>query len=338
MSLPGDGLRALLSCRSRKDLSHWAYRAKWHFWNRALPISVPVDVSLELASLCNMSCSYCYHSEKDVPWKKGFMPVGMAREILLQSAQLRVPAVKFNWRGESTAHPKFLEILSYARALSDDYPGALIDRLTNSNFKFRTDREDIFRALCQQTKVKVSYDSFRKEVFETQRAGGDHALTTANIDKFYNYPMRARTGTRLSIQAVRTQLNADEDIRAETARRWPGAEVSIRDVVGGRLLSGTGIDHLEVRKRDISSRQACTQAFVRLVFTAEGKASPCCPSISDELFVGDIAKQTVREIFNSEIARQLRKDLRSKKAFEKDPCLNCSSHESYSTFKPRWSA
>ena len=59
---------------------HW-YRFKYHY-GRVLPLVSPVDVSLELASACNMKCSYCYHADKtNLPFTQGIMDVNLALKI-----------------------------------------------------------------------------------------------------------------------------------------------------------------------------------------------------------------------------------------------------------------
>lgn len=313
------------------ELNYFKYRLKYRFGKR-VPLKYPADVSLELASICNQFCSYCYHHEKQTPFQKGFMSFDLAKKIIHESALYGVNSLKFNWKGESTLHPGFRELTTYAKSLA--YGSVFIDRLTNSNFKFRTDRDDIFEGLCNQTKVKVSFDSFKKEIFESQRQGGDWDLTYLNIGKFYRYPKRNKTKTKLIIQAVRTKQNQDEDIMAEVKRRWPEAMVSIRDMVSGRL--DKNLENLETRKRDPSERQSCLQAHVRLIFNHEGKAFPCCPDIKEQLCLGDIRENSLHEIFNGAKAIALRKSLKNKTAFNVDPCLNCSSFETYKGFKPAW--
>lgn len=273
----------------------------------------------------------CYHADQvHLPFKKGMMPLDIGWEIIKQAAELGVNALKFNWKGESTINPYFYRLTAYAKKLANG--SVFIDRLTNSNFKFMTSKDEIFDGLCNQTKVKVSYDSFNQEVFETQRKGGDWNITTRNIDKFYNY--KKRKNTKLVIQAVRTILNKDEDIAHEANKRWPEASLSIRDMVGGRVEKD--LSELENKKRDISERQSCLQAHVRIIFNHEGNAFLCCPDIKEELCVGDIRTHSLREIFNSEKARLIRKQLKTKEAFDSNPCKNCSSFETYKGFKPVW--
>jgi radical SAM protein with 4Fe4S-binding SPASM domain len=293
-----------------------------------LGLTIPVDISLELSSLCNMACNYCYHADKkNLPFKQRVMPKETAFKIIRQAADLGVNSIKLNWRGEATMNPHFYAITDYARTLANG--STFIDRLTNSNFKFQTDRDDIFKGLCNQTKVKVSYDSFRADVFEKQRNLGIHALTTRNIDTFYNWPGRDNI---LVIQAVRTAANKDEDIEGEAKKRWPSALISIRDMVEGRV--DKDLSEIRNKSRDFAERQTCIQAHARLIFDYKGEAVPCCPDIKQGLKLGSIHEKSLYEIFNCQKANELRRDLLSGKAFEKDPCKNCSSFESFSGYQP----
>jgi radical SAM protein with 4Fe4S-binding SPASM domain len=260
------------------------------------------------------------------------MKLEVAEKIIREASYLGVNSLKFNWKGESTVNPHFKKITTLAKSLARG--STFIDRLSNSNFKFQTNREDIFEGFCNQTKVKVSFDSFRKEVFETQRAGGDWDITYRNVDKFYHYPKRK--DTELVIQAVRTKLNKDEDLEAEVKKKWPSATISIRDMVAGRVEKD--LENFENLKRDLSERQSCQQAHVRVIFNYEGKGFPCCPDIGEKLCLGDIRTQSLSEIFNGHFAKSLRRDLKSCHAFKMNPCQNCSSFETYKGFKPVWNS
>lgn len=310
-------------------INYLAYR--YNYVNAAkLNHHKPVDVSLELASECNQKCSYCYHAE-ETPFQKGFMELKTAQLIIAQAADLKVPSIKMNWKGESTLNPHFKEVTEFAKSHASH--STFIERITNSNFKFGNNRDDIFEGLCNQTKVKVSFDSFVPGVMERQRAGSIPKLTLRNIDKFYNYPKRR--DTEIVIQAVITNLNKNEDIKAEVKKRWPSASVSIRDMVKGRV-ENEFVAEAENRKRDIENRQSCTQAHARLIFNWDGVAFPCCVDITESMPLGDIRTMDLYQIYQSEAARLLRKSLLDKTAFTCGACKGCSSFESYKGYKPLW--
>lgn len=312
-------------------LKYHLYRAKYNFADK-LNLKSPVDVSLELTSSCTNTCGYCYHGDqKNLPFKRGRMNYNLAVKIIDQAAEIGVNSLKFNYRGESTLHPDFEGITHKAKELASG--STFIDRVTNSNFNFKLNNDSVFRGLCNQTKVKISFDSFRKDIFESQRRGSDYEKTLANIDKFYNFPGRDNI---MVIQAVRTKQNESEDLEYEIKSRWKEAIVSIRDVVGGRV--GTNLSSVIIKYRDYSERKSCLQAQARLMIGWDGRVQVCCPDISSKLIVGDANVTPIIEIWNSEAAKKIRKDLKNKSAFEADPCKRCSSFETFKGFKPNWSS
>ncbi len=311
-------------------LSYLKYRLKYRYAPH-LKLTKPVDISLELSSFCNQRCGYCYHSDQsNLPFKTGFMSYDTAMLIIADAADLGVNSLKFNHKGESTLNPNFAKITKFAK--DHAHGSTFIDRITNSNFKFSTNNDEIFKGLCNQTKVKISFDSFIKEVLETQRKGANYDLILNNIDKFYNYP--DRKNTEIVIQAVRTKLNKDEDIYSEAKNRWPEATISIRDMVGGRI--NKDLESLEVKQRDFNNRQSCIQAHARLVFDFEGNAQMCCVDLSGKLNIGNIHDQSIYEIFNSKKAKLIRDSLKNKSIFKSDPCKSCSSHESFKNYVHPW--
>lgn len=305
------------------------YRFKYKYAPQ-LYLSRPVDVSLEIISACDLSCLFCYHNDKkNLPFKMGKMDTKLAFIIIDQCADLGVHSFKPNYRGESTLHPDFEIITRHAKLQANGM--TLMDRITNSNFNFNTENDSIFRGLANQTKVKVSIDSFRKDILEKQRKGAVYERVMANIEKFYNHESRIKSETKIVIQAVRTLLNKEEDIEGISKSKWPEAEISIRDMVSGRI--NKDLTDLENKKRDLNNRQSCLQAHNRLIVGYDGRVQACCPDIGSQLILGDANKETIYDIFNSEKAKELRSSLKNKTAFASEPCKNCPSFESFKGYK-----
>lgn len=307
-------------------LKYYLYRMKYIHAPK-LNLSSPVDLSLELSSFCTNTCGYCYHADpKVLPFTRGKMTKKLAFKIISEGAELGVNSIKFNYRGESTMNPIFEDVTAYAKRMARGM--TYIDRITNSNFNFDINREDLFRGLCNQTKVKVSFDSFRKDIFEKQRKGSNYEKTISNMRKFHDYIGR---DNEMVVQAVRTTLNADEDLEGEIKKRFPGATASIRDCVSGRVEKD--LSETIIKERDDSKRQSCIQAHARLMINHDGKVQMCCPDIKSTLIIGNANTQHIKEIWASKSAIIVRKSLLNGDAFKFDPCRNCSSFETYKGFK-----
>jgi MoaA/NifB/PqqE/SkfB family radical SAM enzyme len=71
-----------------------------------------VQVSIELASVCNFHCYYCQHPK--LQRKKEFISDKMFYHLADQLPECaKGGAVGVNWAGESTLHPKFIEYSKY---------------------------------------------------------------------------------------------------------------------------------------------------------------------------------------------------------------------------------
>src|SRR3990167_786067 len=102
----------------KQTLNYKWYRFKYNY-APYMQLRTPVDVSLELASICNQRCGYCYHSDQEgLPFAKGLMKYELAQSIIEQAAELGVNSLKYNYRGESTLHPDFYRIAWGAKNLA----------------------------------------------------------------------------------------------------------------------------------------------------------------------------------------------------------------------------
>jgi hypothetical protein len=304
------------------------YRFNWVYANR-LKHRKPICVDLELSAYCNMKCPMCYHNETP-KFKQGLMDWGVARRALLQAHQLHVPSIKLNFRGEPTLNPFFKKICEFARGLAKGY--IFQERITNTNMFFDPKNEDIFKGLLAQNYVKISLDTFDPDIYKVVRKGGVLPATLYNINKLYTHPDREKAH-QIILYFTRTKATEKEDFKALAQNIWPKIKVVVKDSVNGR---GCDISP----KEKVGKRQCCVQPFARAMVLWDGRITMCCPNFNehDALMVGHVEDEGIYKSFNSAKAVQIRKDLKSGKAFLSEPCLNCPSFESFAGFKSRWHA
>ena len=254
------------------------------------------------------------------------MDYGTAIRVLLQAHKLEVPALKFNYRGEPTIHPRFKDILLFAKDLANGY--TFQERIINTNMQFDSDREDIFEGLLAANKIKISIDTFNIELYNKLRKGPacNYKRLINNINKLYNHPKR-EPGHKIILQFVRGEENKEENFKKKANFLWPGIDISIRELVGGRSSK---------YKKPKGERKSCIQAFARLMVLHDGKLQVCCPNYKEHpaLIVGHIDDLWgIKGAFNSPKAKIARKNLKNKKAFLTEPCKSCSSYESFKGWK-----
>lgn len=300
-------------------LNYFIYRLRWKFAKYLKPRK-PLCIDLELSSICNLKCSFCYHSDNKIKFPKQFMNYNAATQIILEAARLKVPSLKFNFRGEPTLYPDLLRILTIAKYHSTH--NTFIDRIINTNLQFDTDREDIFKALLTCTTIKISIDTLNESTYEKQRGSKDYLRVVQNLKKLYSM----KTNQRIVLCFVRTIYNAKEDFN-KIKDIYPDIEISVKDFVGGRNSRS---------KSPQGKRKVCTQAFTRLIITSNLDMQLCCPDITTSYVLGNYKNTLIQSAFNSKRANWLRMALWDGMAFEIQPCKNCSSYESHKGWKGNW--
>lgn len=307
-------------------------------WDRAYKEDppIPLNIDIELASICNLKCPFCFYGESE--WnkemqlpaadgkpKKRFMPTEMAERIIGQAASLGVPALKFNWRGESTLHPNYSEILKYAKKINicggmcrDNHPEyyPFHDLLVNTNANCKDSAID---GLMCATKVMISLDSTIPEIYKKMRVNGD--LNRAiEVTK----ELIRRGHPNIWVRRVITKLNECEDF-AKNVRAIFGPKVHISEHM---CFDRNATEHHQLHDPLRFERTYCGYPSQRLMIASDGTCYPCCVDTSTEMPMGNIQEQSISEIWNGDKFKTLRSELR-KNIFKSKICENCESWLAY---------
>lgn len=323
-------------------------------WENAYEIDppVPLNIDLELASLCNLRCPFCFipdpNFEKFIAQKaedgqglRRLMPKELAFRIIDEAAKIGVPAIKFNWRGESTMHRDYAEIVQYAagqhRFVHKAGEGVIskqwvtgqaahlkptfIELLANTNANCSDSAID---GLMACTKVMVSMDSMDPEIYPLMRVGGKIERAKEVVTELVR-----RGHPNVWVRRVMAKANEREAFFDAVKKEW-GDKVKMsehfcfdRNATKKNEISGCDHD-------DGMPRKFCGYPAQRIVITSAGYAYPCCLDLHETMRVGDVNKQSILDIWNGEPMRDLRKRLRSLDVNTWGPsCKNCESWMSW---------
>lgn len=314
------------------------YRAAWDNSAHQDP-SIPLNIDIELASLCNLSCPFCFISdgsfdgmikEKDTDGKsrRRLMPKKLAFQIIDQAAAIGVPALKFNWRGESTLHPDYSEIVGYARK-HVIIPGniahktdSFLELLANTNANCQ---EHAIGGLMACTKVMVSLDSMHHDTYKKMRRGGNLTKAQETIWKLV-----VRGHKNIWIRRVITKDNQREPFYAEVKQEW-GDAVNVSEHFCFDRNEKQGHETVD-DGTGRNDRTYCVYPSQRLVVAASGMVYPCCIDLHQSMPVGNMNKQTLKQIWNGQLMELLRTELKSN-IFKSDICKNCQSWMAYKSPK-----
>lgn len=284
-------------------LSYQNYRQMWDNADNLTP-AAPLNLDLEISSVCNLRCPFCYHSSPDWKAKKQFMPLDFAKRVIDEAFCIGIPALKPNWRGEPTLHPDFTEIIRYARPRFTDI---IIN--TNGNWP-----DAAFNGLLLADGVIISVDSF--EHYGRSRVGGDFAALIGNIRKLLAFKTDSLT---VELRKVETEKNAAETFEQQCIEMF-GAQCvpSVHKV----------FDRCKLEKVS-TPRKYCGQPSRRIIVSSDGFIYPCCVDFNEEYCLGHFDGMPLLKAWDSGKMIRLRENLKCGKYH--GFCNNCTSYSSYKT-------
>ena len=282
-----EGWRALPRDAVAQKLTGDDFRTQGH---------VPLCVDLESAAVCDLACPFCYRQFIATPDK--IMDPELAFKIIDQAADLRVPSMKFNWRGEPLLNPKLPDFIAYAKKRG------ILETIINTNAT-ELDETMSRRLIDAGLDLMIySFDGGTKESYEKMRPGrfreNSFERVHANIRRFAEIrrEMDAKfPWTRIqmilteetfaeqnSFHALFDDCVDDVSVKQYTER---GAQIAEFDESARTKLSAArkklNLDKDATCMRDANGdlfiatgRLPCEQPYQRLLVTYDGRVGMCC--------------------------------------------------------------
>lgn len=293
--------------RYYSDYQH--YRSAWQDAFYFAP-KIPLNIDIELTTICNLQCPFCFTSNKKFRelQKAPYMDSGLATRIISHASKIGIPSLKFNWRGESTLHPDFTNIMKFAKRHGDFH-----ERLINTNGNCP---DHALPGLMYATKVMVSLDTYGKQSYAEMRKCGDLRTVINTV----NY-LLDRGHDNVWIRRVITETNKNENFVQITKSTF-GNKVHIAD----HYCFTRSDKHDE--KREKPRRIYCGYPSQRLVISTDGEVYPCCVDYYGKMLVGNFNNQDIMSIWNSQKLHALRNHIVEQKKMPLT-CRNCTSFMSY---------
>jgi MoaA/NifB/PqqE/SkfB family radical SAM enzyme len=256
-------------------------------------------LDVELTNACNFRCLMCKTGTGDISRKTGFMSEATFTKLLDDIGSRGTPLRFIRW-GEPTLHPHWIQFMERAKLA-----GCLVHFNTNGS---RLDEHALREVLrIGVDSVKFSFQGVDRESYREMR----------NIDYFdalMEIIARLHTlrgeGSSPFIQ-IATTVTDEPSARVERFRQLAGGICDYVSV-GETLLDfidkdAAGLSDSErARLQTLKARQIitkphphCPEVFGKLSVNWDGTVSACCNDYDNLMLVGDLADQTLHEIWNS---------------------------------------
>jgi len=290
---------------------------------------MPISVSFEPTTSCNLRCPECPSGLRSFT-----RPTGMLKKELFESVIHQLaPSLSyliFYFQGEPYLHPHLLEMVRLASKKN-------IYTATSTNGHFLTDeaaRETVSSGL---DRLIISLDGTTQETYQSYRIGGKLDKVIEGTRNILRWKKELRASTPhviFQFLVVRHNEHQIEEVR-KLASDLCVDEVKLKTAQIYDFENGSDLIPLNnqfsryQKNRDGTYSikngllNECWKMWHSCVVTWDGKVVPCCFDKDAHFVLGDLTKNTFKEIWEGEKYKQFRKSLFTSRS-EIEMCRNCT--------------
>ena len=262
-----------------------------------LPLDTPYSVHIDICSMCNFKCNFCFQSDKQAMKSKGYKYGSMSLDLFKKIADdltefnQKIRKVKIGLHGEPTIHPKLPEMIRYMK--SRDVTN-IIELFTNGSLLNPELNKELIDAGLDR--VNFSLEGLTSEKYmEVTGTAIDMDEFIGNIKNLYEI----RKDCKLYIKIVDINLSPEDKDNFFAIFGDICDEIFIENVVP---------QWAEINKFDVDTtgmygqkvdryKEVCPFPFMYLHFNFDGTASPCTLDWGKQVLIGDVTKESVLEIW-----------------------------------------
>jgi radical SAM protein with 4Fe4S-binding SPASM domain len=299
------------------------------FTKRAVQRGMPMSISFEPTTSCNLRCPECPSGLRSFSRPIGMLPDDLFKKTIDELSDTLLYLI-FYFQGEPYLHPRFLDLVKYASQKK-------IYTATSTNAHYLN--ETLARKTVESglDRLIVSIDGTTQDVYEQYRVGGklEKVLEgTRNIIK-WKHELKSKTPhVVFQFLVVRPNEHQIDDV-FKLAKELGVDEVGLKtaqiyDYENGNDLMPTINKYSRYAPKNDGTYQiknalddSCWKMWHSCVITWDGKVVPCCFDKDAHYQLGDVSKTTFKDLWHSESYRNFRQSLvRSRSEIEM--CKNCT--------------
>lgn len=274
----------------------------------------------ETTDFCNARCVMC--GAKHMRRKRQIMPMDIYQMAIEQFVQAKGHSAMLSAFGEPLLDPHIVERVAFAKSFS-----------TIGNIGFSTNGSlltpDKYCALAEAglTSLSISIDGFSRETYERVRVGLSFGTLLSNMSKVLATHEAMGRPITISVSSFATEKRQNLALSPLynaflQAGITPGIKWRV-DNWGGLVSDVSYGLHL---RRAVRHHGPCALLYdAQVLVLPDGRVTPChCRDLEGGLFIGDISKNSLLEIWSGELLEGLRNEQLAGKF--RPPCDSCSAY------------
>ena len=293
--------------------------------HNSAPLGSPLVLYVEASGFCNLKCKYCPHYTSPEELIKNNMTLEMFKKVADDMKELGgIKLLRFCGTGETLLNKKFIEMAKYAKEskASDRIEvitnGVLINERLSTEMPKYLDRVIVsIEGLDDQ-----GYSDFAGSKVDFDKLVGNIAMLHENSGsckihvKIHNHAASNKEEIERFFRIFRPIC--DEVYVENLVSMWPEVAPD---------ASNLGIDAGYRFGGEITPRKVCVQIFKSMLVNANGDVVPCCVDFKRVNMIGNVEKETLMEIWNGKLMRDLQ--LRHLQGLKNQtrPCVDCTMND-----------
>lgn len=285
---------------------------------------MPVTISAELTNHCNLECPECFSGSGKMTRGRGYMDIRLFRNIL-EELRPYLYNVSLYFQGEPMLHPQFFGFLE----LSGDFTTTVS---TNGHFLTVENSEKI--ASSSLDRLIVSLDGMDQTVYSRYRKNGELDSVIAGIDNVLEAKRRLHSSLSVELQFLVNRYNESQIIHAErfANKRRIRLRLKSMQIINDGSIEEWMPEMRKFRRYELKERRyviksslpdRCRRVWFNPVVTWDGKVIPCCFDKNADHVMGDLNKNSFREIWNGSEYQKFRSRIIAGRSHI-NICRNCT--------------
>ncbi|PRY98664.1 radical SAM protein with 4Fe4S-binding SPASM domain [Jezberella montanilacus] len=309
-----------------------------------LPIATPISAHIDISSVCNYKCSFCFQADtvgmKKAGLKRGFMSLELFKKIVddFDAFPDKIKKIKIGNHGEPSLNPNFVDMIAYARAsdsadiievftngskLTPEINSGLISaglQRINISLEGLTD-ERYYQVAGVRQNFQEIIDGVRDLYEQKQRANSDLKIYVKIADQAHALKKESTEIFLLSEQERKYFLDTfspicDEIFIEKVVPQWAETQLDKQNEVSDR-----GMYDQEIK----AWKEVCPFIFMYMHFNCDGTVSPCTLDWPRKVVIGNVSEQSVSEIWTGALLKELQVAMIAGKRKCVNFCGSCSA-------------
>lgn len=285
---------------------------------RSLTSKEHISLIVEICSKCNLTCCFCdLHSGKlqNAEEQKGIMEQALYSKLLddISALGYKLKVLHFHGMGEPLLQKNLPEMIRSAteRNLAESY--VLITNGTAMS-------PEVFDRLLTSglSEIRVSLDTVDREHYKTIKGKDLLPTVLKNID-YAIATLTPKHNLRMLVKVPGSEsegtFNIAENNTEQIIARFSGVKNDNVKLIVQPLANFT--------EEETCNYLPCEQVFYSIIVKYDGRVSPCCIDIFDNLNIGNIRNKALGEILASGELREIRMQHIDGRVAELPQCVHC---------------